>query len=147
MRAWRTQVSRGAWRHPQSAQQLHLDRDGEVLLFTHTLRRLGMNHNPAVASGPSRPARCLLSHEPILHADDVMRELLAVKQVPEFTVELVVLIVGDFQQAVLYPESIAEVVIQIVAGDFDVPTLQVLTVEELNPLLLIGIILRPCDSS
>jgi len=53
--------------------------------------------------------------------------------VAEFTAELVVLIVTNLQYSIFGPKSIAVIVIQFVAGDFDFPALKVLAVEETDP--------------
>ena len=56
----------------------------------------------------------------------------------ESTVEGVVSIIADLQEPVLHPKRVAEVVVEIMAGDLDVPAFQISSVEELDPILPVG---------
>ncbi|MBA7693077.1 hypothetical protein ES703_101652 [subsurface metagenome] len=52
---------------------------------------------------------------------------------PEFSVELVVLVVRHLQDAILHPEGVPIIVIQLMPCDLDLPPLKVLAVEEAYP--------------
>src|SRR5262249_16605395 len=109
----------GGWARPfaQPAEQLNLDGDREVLVLAHALRGLTMDHDPAVACGPTGAFFRLLADETVFNGDDVMRELLAIEDVAEAAVELVVLLIADLHHAVFHAKSGAEIIIQVVTGD------------------------------
>jgi len=97
-----------------------------------------VDHDAAVAQGPARRARRLLSYKTVFGCHNIMGELLTIEQVPEPIAEIPILVIGSLEHPVLSPKSPAEVVIQIIAGDLHIPALQILAVEQLNPLLLVG---------
>ena len=88
-----------------------------------------MEHGAAVSHGPVRASGGLLADEPVLDPQDVVRELLAIKDVAELRAELVVPVVRDLQESAFDPERIPEVVIEIMPGDLDGPAREVLAVE------------------
>ena len=103
-----------------------------------------MEHQPVVAPGPGErrtSGRELLAHEAILGRQQVVREWLLVEDVAELPIEGRPLVVADFQQSILDAERIVEVLSQIVMGELDDPIAEVTAVEELQPILLIGIVL------
>src|SRR5262245_27766657 len=57
----------------------------------------------------------------------------------ESIIKAFVFVIDRFEQPVLYSKSIPEIIIQVIAGDLDVPSIQVPAVEQLNPFLGIGI--------
>ena len=57
---------------------------------------------------------------------------------PEFIIELLVLIVTDLQQPVLDPKSIGIVIAQLMPFDLDLPILDILAVKQLDPFALNG---------
>ena len=63
-----------------------------------------------------------------------MRERLFIEEVSKTVVEGVVGIVTDRKQAVFYPECIAEVFTQLIAGDFRLPAGEIFAVEKRLPL-------------
>ena len=88
-----------------------------------------MKHDAAISPGPVRSAGALLADEPVFYDQDVVRELLAIKDMAELCGELVVLVVDDLQDSPLNPERVAEVVTEIMTGDLDGPAGEVLAVE------------------
>ena len=60
-----------------SAEELDFDRDREVLILAHGLRRLAVDHDAAVAEGPGGSAFRLFADEAVFDGDDVVRELRA----------------------------------------------------------------------
>ena len=130
--AWRTEVAVGARALTQSAQQLHFQRNWEVLFESHTGRGLRVHHDAVVANGPTVATAGtgdLLSHKPVFGGHDVVREWLFVKNVPEFTVEIRPLIVPDLEHTIGDAERIAKVFAERMSGEFDVPVLEVLAIE------------------
>src|SRR5262249_5788155 len=117
-----------------AAEELGLDRHGELLVFAHRLRRLAVEHESAVAPGPARAALALFAEEAVLHPRDVVRELVLEEEVAELLVERLVLVVGDGQDALLDAEGVEVVDAGVEAGDLRRPAVEVLAVEELHPL-------------
>src|SRR5262249_45589567 len=106
---------------PQSAEILHLDRNGKILVLAHRLGRLAMDHRPAVALGPGGPAGTLLANEPILDSQSIVREFVLVEDVPELVIEFVILIVGDLEQAILDAKRGPKIIAQRIALDLRRP--------------------------
>ena len=127
-------IGRGAFALAAAAEQLDLDGHRKVLVFSMLFGRLAVDHHAAVAERPARAAGHLLAHKPVLDPQDVVGELVLVEQVAELAVEFVVLVVGDFQHAVLDAKRVAEVVAQLIALDLRRPAGQVLAVEQGHPL-------------
>lgn len=113
-----------------TSKQLDLDGYVKILSLCHAFGRLTVQHDSAVSKGPSRPAGCLLSRETILQAQNVVRELVLVKNVPEFPLEFVIPVVANLQDTALHTECVSIIVIQFVASNLDLPTLKVLSVKE-----------------
>ena len=77
----------------------------------------------------------MLADEAVFDAEEIIGERLVVEDVSEATAEAAfVLVVGNLEQAVFDAEGVAVVVVQLVAFDFDGPTVEVLAVEELDPV-------------
>jgi hypothetical protein len=95
---------------------------------------LGVDHDTAVPQGPIRSAASLLAHEAVFHGDDVVGERLAVEDVTEPVREGVVSVVADFEEPVFDAERIVPIVVELAAGDFYVPPVEVPAVEELDPI-------------
>ncbi len=55
-----------------TAEDLHLDRGGEVLIPGHAFRGLPVQHHAAVSQSPAWTAGTLLTDKPILHSENVM---------------------------------------------------------------------------
>ena len=66
-----------------------------------------------------------------------MRELILIKQTAKLVVELVVLVVAYFQDAVFHAISVAKIFAQLMLGNFDYPAIQVFAIEQADPLTLI----------
>src|SRR5258708_31026989 len=92
-----------------------------------------MDHGPAVANRPARTSRTLVADEPIFHAQPVVRVFVLREDVPESSIELWVLIVGDFQNPVLDAEGVAKILTGFITLDLDRPTFQVLAIEQSDP--------------
>src|SRR5262249_25607750 len=71
-----------------AAQELDFDRDREVLVLPHGLRRLAVDHGAAVAKGPARTARTLFPDETIFEPQLVMGKSTLVKEVAKLAVKL-----------------------------------------------------------
>ena len=63
----------------------------------------------------------------------VVRVGLLIVEVPELLIEIIILVVADFQDTVFDPEGVAIVDPDIVVVDLDDPVIEVATVEEGNP--------------
>jgi hypothetical protein len=68
-----------------------------------------MEHYTTIAVAPAGTTGQLLANETVFKTKPVMREFVLVKKVAEFSVELVILIVGDFENTVFDTESVTEV--------------------------------------
>src|SRR5690606_29896741 len=77
--------------------------------------------------------------EPILRRDEVVGERILVEEVTELAVELLPVVVPHFQQPVLDAERVAEVDAEVVALELRGPAGEVPAVEELNPVLRVGL--------
>jgi len=90
----------------EAAQQLHLERDREVLIQQHRLRVGRMQHEAVVAHRPAGAARQLLPHEAVLSHEAVVRRRRSVEDVAELPVERRPLVVADLQQPLLHSHSV-----------------------------------------
>ena len=142
MRAGRAEVRSRPLAFTQPAEQLHLDRDRKILVAEHGRDWLAVDHEAAVAARPAGAFRGLFPDEAVLGAQAVVGELALVEQVPEAVVELVVGVVGGADGAVLDAERVAEILADLVAANLGNPARKILAVEELNPLLPVGVGLR-----
>ena len=94
-----------------------------------------MDHDAAVLQRPARPAGALVADEPILDAQTIIGILVLGKQVAELIVELGIMVIDDFENAVFDPKGVAEIVARVVAFDLGLPAVQILAVEERDPAL------------
>ena len=120
-----------------ASQQLRLNAYREVLVLAHGLRGLAVQHHAAVAKGPSGSSGGLLAHKPVFQAEPIVRKRFLVKDVAEFAVELSVFIEAHLHDTVLHAEGISEVITQLISRDLGRPSVQVLPIEEGNPLFLL----------
>src|SRR5437660_8471833 len=97
-----------------------------------------MDHDAVVAVRPIGRALRLLAYKAVFHGHKVIGESIFVENMAELAVELVVLIVGDLQQTILHTESIAEIIPHFVLRNLYRPTVEILPIEELDPILWIG---------
>jgi hypothetical protein len=104
---------------------------------------LRMDHQAAVFHGPVWSIWAPLSDKPVSLRYDVIGEFGAIEEVAKSPVEAVVTIVGNFKDPVFHPKRVAEVVIEIISGDFGGPVLQILAVEQLQPVLASRIVSWP----
>ena len=107
---------------------------GKLLLLPHALGRLAVDHHAAVAKRPARPAGALVAHETVLDPKPIVRVLVLREQVPELAVELGVPVVANLQDTVFHAEGVRVVLAQGVARDLGRPAVEVLTVEQADPL-------------
>ncbi len=89
-----------------------------------------MNHHPAVQRTPPRRPGYLLPDKPILKPQLVIRKSLLIVEMPELAPETIIRIVLHAQHAAIQTKSVLVVIVQRVAGDFDVPVGEVGGVEE-----------------
>ena len=117
VRARAAHIARGPFVLAVAAQQLGFNTHGEVLVFTHGLGVLTVQHDPAITKGPARSTRGLLASEAVLQAQSIMRKGLGIEEMPEFSVKLLVLVIGHLDHAVFHAKGIAEVLTQGIALD------------------------------
>ena len=103
VRAGRAEVGGGArLAVAEPAEQLHFERDGEVLVLQHRLRaRATCSISPLLRMAQAGPAGHLLADEAVLGREEVVRERILVEHVAELAVEGRPLVVADLEQAVL----------------------------------------------
>src|SRR4029453_6597673 len=90
----------------QAAEQLHFDRDREILILQHRLWIGRMQHQPVVALRPGERRTGgwkLLADEAVLGRQHVVREWLLVEDVAELPVERRPPVVTDSYHAVIAP--------------------------------------------
>src|SRR6056297_2778491 len=97
-----------------------------------------MDHQSTVADCPSGTTIALLTNKSIFDAQAVMRKAVFVEQMTKSFVEFVVAVVANLQQAVLDPERSCRIFAHIFKADLWCPTIEILTVEQLNPLFAVG---------
>ena len=95
-----------------------------------------MQHRAAVAVGPTRTTGHLLTDKPVLHHQVVVGECFLVEEMAELVVELIVSVVPNLEQPVLYSECVADVITQRVAGDLCCPAREIFAVEKVDPAFL-----------
>lgn len=134
-------VGGGAFSFSRAAEQLALDGDGEVLVLAHALCRLAVQHGPTIANSPACTTRCLLAGEAVLYPQAVIRETLAIKNVAVLVAEIIVAVVSHLHHAIFHAEGIGEVVVEVVAGDFHIPAIEVFAIEQLAPFFLVWTVL------
>ena len=100
-----------------------------------------MKHNSTVSKRPVRTSGKLVPQKSILQPEQVVRELLVEENVPKLAVEVVILIVRNFQYSTFYPEGVAKIIIERVPGQLNIPTLKIPSVEQSPPFELVRIIL------
>ena len=144
VRARGADVAGGACVLTIASEELDLDGDRELLVFPHSLGRLAVDHDSTVPERPARRARALLADEPIFDPQAVLRKRTLVEQVPELTVELGVLIIGNLQDPIFDAERIAKVLAEGVSRDLRLPSIKVLAVEQWDPRFLARDILTRC---
>ena len=103
---------------------------------SHRLRRLTVQHQAVVADGPRRRSRDLIAYEAVFGGNDVVRELLPMKEVAKPAVEPLVPLVRNLEHAIFDPKRLAHVLPEIEALDLCHPSAEIPTVEELNPVLV-----------
>ena len=103
-------------------QNLNLDGIGEVLILGHALRGLPMYHDPTVSKGPCRTAGSLLTQEAILDTEQVVREGRIVKHMSEGLIELIVLVIGDPDDAILNGKGVIVVNSSLMSPNLNRPT-------------------------
>ena len=112
---------------------------GKVLVARHGARIGRMQHRAAVAQGPGAGiAGRLLADEAVFDHQPVVGERVLIEEVSELAVEALVLVVAHLEQAVFDAEGVAEVVAELVFGDLRRPALQILAVEQHDPVFLLG---------
>ena len=96
---------------------------------------------PLLRIAQRRAGRHLLAHEAVLGGDAVVRERILVEHVPELAVEFRPLVVAHLQHAVLDAERVVEVLPEVVLRELGRPAVEVAAVEQLDPLLLVRVVL------
>ena len=126
-----------------AAEELRLDGNGKGLVARHGARIGRMQHGAAVAERPGAGiAGRLLADEAVFDHQPVVGVRVLVEEVSELAVETLVLVVADLEQAVFDAEGVAEVVAELVLGDLRRPALQVLAVEQHDPVFLVRVGIR-----
>jgi hypothetical protein len=137
MGAGRAQIGGGARLRPLGPQQLDLDRDREFLVPSHRRRRLGVQHDSAVALLPGLDIGQEAAAEAVFEAQTIGRIGRAEGEMPEAALESVIAVIGDADRALLHSESAIGVLAQGMAGDLRRPAVQRSAVEELLPALFV----------
>lgn len=146
MRTWRAKIAGGPWIFSIAAQQLHFYGNGKVLVLPHALRGLAMHHDAAVPICPIGATLALIPYKPILQPDAIIPIWRIVKQVPEALVEGIILIITHYDLSLLHTESIAPVLSGSGIPDLGGPPLQILSIENRNPLLFVRFLGACCES-
>src|SRR4051794_23349543 len=109
-----------------------------------------MDHQAVVADRPAEIFSFrghLLADEAVFRRELVIRKRFLIEQMSEFVGELLPLVVADLEQSVLDAKGIVEVLAEVVMRELRRPVLQIASVEQLYPFLLIGVVLwRPTAS-
>ena len=93
-----------------------------------------MNHHATIQSRIVGSALYLLAEDAVFHRQSIVRELLLVKEMGEAVAEVSVLVIRDFDDAVFDAKGLAVVISQFVASDLDHPAVQVLAIEQIEPV-------------
>ena len=101
-----------------------------------------MQHQAVVPDRPRRTACHLFADEPVLCHQAIVRERVVVKDVAELAVERAPLVVAHFEQTIFNSHGVVEILAEVVFGELGRPAIEVATVEQLNPFLFVGIVLR-----
>src|SRR5262249_31475136 len=117
----------------EPAEELELNRDRELLILAHALRRLAVEHEATVAQGPAWRPLGLLAEEAVLQPQVVVGGLVLVEEVAELAVEMRVLVVGKLDDAVLDPEGVEIIIARLMARDLDGPAVKIFAVEQADP--------------
>jgi hypothetical protein len=133
----RAQVTGAPFTRAVPTQELYLNGNWKVLRFAHCFRRLAMHHHSAVAICPSGTSFGLFSRETVFDRKKVMRIGCFVEEVPELLIEGIVLIVRNYDLTILYPKGVSKVISIRVSTDLGCPSIQVFTIEKLNPWTLV----------
>lgn len=143
--ARRAQVGRRAIVFAVTAKQLILNRSGKILVECHAGRIFTVQHHATIARRPAWSTRALFAHEPVLNSQSIVRIGLVGEEMAELFIVLFVFIfvVANFQQAVLDAKCVPIVFAQRVMADLGTPTVQVFTVEQLNPVGRLGFLSDP----
>ena len=135
--AGRAQAGRGSGTGAKAAKQLDFERDGEVLIESHALRRLSMDHDSVVSIRPAERwtgAHHLTADESVLGRHEIVREWPLVEDVAELPVEGRPSVIAHLQQSVLDAKGVVEIVVQRVLGELDIPVREIASVEQLDPV-------------
>ena len=119
------------------AKQLGLNAYRKRLVLVHTGGGLGMKHYPVVLKSPSRSPGDLFSNNSILYPQPVMRKWLFVKDMTEFPIKTLPLIVTYNHISIFNTESVIIILIQRVPGKLYIPVLQIVPIEKLDPVFLL----------
>src|SRR5687768_1434183 len=104
-----------------------------------------VQHQAVVTDRPARSTGHLLADEAVFSGQQVIGERVLIEDVAELAVKFWPLVVADFQQAVLDPEGVAEVVSEVMLRELDRPVGEIAAVEQLKPLAdILGPLLRRC---
>src|SRR5439155_12816171 len=126
----------------EPAEELDLDGDREVLILQHRARLLAVQHQTVVAHRPRWTAGHLLTDEAVLGDEAIVRERILEKDVAEFAVELLPLVVADFEHTILDAHRVVEVLAEIMLRELRRPAIEIATVEQWDPVLFARIVLR-----
>ena len=121
-------------------QELELDGDRPVLFDGHGPGVLRVEHQAAVEPRVLGRIRHELADEAVFQGQSVVRERRVVVQVAEAVAEFVVAVVADLDEAVLGPKGVGVVVPDLVALELRGPSVQRLSVEQIDPGFLVRIL-------
>src|SRR5262245_52930044 len=84
--AWGTNIAVRTFVDAVATEELHFNRGRKILVQPHAFWRLRMIHDSVVAKGPLRTTLYLLSCKPVLHGDEIVRELVLVEEMAKLSV-------------------------------------------------------------
>lgn len=92
-----------------------------------------MDHDAAIAIGPPEATWGLIAYEAVFHTKPVIRERLLIEEVAELFVEFLVPVIAYLEESILNPKRSREVIADIMACDLNLPSIEVLAVEQTYP--------------
>src|SRR6185436_8757635 len=95
-----------------------------------------MYHNSTISIGPSRTTGRLLTSEPVFNRNDIIGVRCFIKYMPKLVIELIIMIVGNYQFFIYNPECISKVIVHFMSANLNRPVFKIFSVKELFPFFL-----------
>src|SRR5688572_21717122 len=94
--------------------------------------------NTTIAVTPGRSAWCCFANKTILYFQAIVLEFFVVVQSAKCIIKTFVLIITNAEYSILYPKGVTKVFTKWIACYFHRPSIEILTIEKLDPLLFFG---------